>query len=130
MHDARGLILKKVSQLFPRESPESILAILDLYGIGQWETEKERVQLGILKLSEGSLEKLLHYVQTAKQDPRDVMAFAEYPNEMSVSAAEISAMPLRQAKALRKKDSDQLAAWLQDDDAKTSTGEQDAQSSN
>ena len=49
------------------------MAVLDSYGVRSHERERERVQLAILKLSDGSLEALHHYVAAAKRDYRDVL---------------------------------------------------------
>lgn len=58
-----------------------MLAVLDAYGTETYERERERVQIDILKLSEGSVDKLLHFVTAAKLDYRDVLYWAEYSDE-------------------------------------------------
>ena len=60
---------------FPQSDAETVLAVLDLYGIEVHEREKERVQLAIVALSEGKEDKLLYLVQVAKTDYRDVLAW-------------------------------------------------------
>lgn len=66
---------------FPGTLVATILEVLDLYGIEPHEGEGERVQLAILKLSEGDENKLLHFVEAARQDYRDVLHWAESPDE-------------------------------------------------
>jgi hypothetical protein len=66
---------------FPRSDQASLLELLDHYGIEPYERERERVQLAILKLSEGSEEKLREFIAVAKRDYRDVLFWAEYPEE-------------------------------------------------
>ena len=58
-----------------------MLELLDDYGVESYERERERVQLAILKLSEGNEEKLREFVAVAKRDYRDVLFWAEYPEE-------------------------------------------------
>ncbi len=71
--------MNAVLNLFPSRSAKAVLDILDLYGVESYESERERVQMAILHLSQGSEDKLLQFVETAKQDYRDVLYWAEYP---------------------------------------------------
>jgi hypothetical protein len=57
------------------------MAILDEYGTEPYEQERERVQLAILKLAEGEIDKLLHFTRAAKGDFRDVLYWADYPRD-------------------------------------------------
>ena len=75
----REAVLSAASRLFPDEDPVTVMAILDRYGTERHERERERVQLAILKLSAGNLDRLLHNVEVAKRDYRDVLWWAEYP---------------------------------------------------
>ncbi len=79
----RDLVLDKVKKCFPGHKEEEIMAFLNLYGEELYERERERVQIAILKLSDGDLDQLLVNVEVAKRDYRDVLAYAEYPEEMS-----------------------------------------------
>ena len=65
-----------------------VLELLDSYGVELDERERERVQLDILKLSGGSEEKVREYVAVAKRDYRDVLFWAEYPEESSLDTPE------------------------------------------
>ena len=65
---------------FPGSDINEILEYLDLYGVEPYERERERVQLAILRLSKGNLEKLLEFIDMAKKDYRDALLWAEsYP---------------------------------------------------
>ncbi len=75
----RQLVCSMAGSLFPDEDVDVVLVILDQYGIETYERERERVQLAILKLSEGDVDKLLHYIRAAKQDYRDVLYWSAYP---------------------------------------------------
>ena len=74
-------VIKAISRLFPRESKDCILDLLNSYGIENHEYEKERVHLAILKLSAGDTNKLLQYIQAAKGDYRDMLLWAEYDKD-------------------------------------------------
>ena len=76
----RDLVLARVREVFPHHSPADVFAVLDLYGVEPYERERERVQLDILKLSEGDIDKLRNTVALAKRDYRDVIVAAEYTN--------------------------------------------------
>jgi hypothetical protein len=65
-----------------------VLELLDSYGMEPDERERERVQLDILKLSGGSEEKVREYVAVAKRDYRDVLFWAEYPEESRLDTPE------------------------------------------
>src|SRR5438093_5881346 len=67
---------------FPDEDVTTVMAILDYYGIEAYERERERVQIAMLKLSAGDVDKLLHYVDAAKQDYRDVLYWTEYADQV------------------------------------------------
>ena len=65
-----------------------MLELLDSYGVEPYEQERERVQLAILKLSGGSEEKLREFVAVAKRDSRDVLFWAENPDEARLDTLE------------------------------------------
>ena len=75
----RAVVEAKVKYLFPRDARAEILNLLDndipsFYGL-------ERVQLDILKLSNGDTDKLHYYIGLAKseRDFMKVINLAEYP---------------------------------------------------
>lgn len=65
-----------------------MMELLDGYGVESYERERERVQLAILKLSEGNEEKLREFIAVAKRDYRDVLFWAEYPEESRLDTPE------------------------------------------
>lgn len=79
MSPTREQVVVAAAHRFPSEDRATILAVLDQYGIETHERERERVQMAILRLSEGSVDHLLSYTQHAKMDYRDVLWWAEYP---------------------------------------------------
>ena len=65
-----------------------MIELLDTYGVEPYEQERERVQLAILKLSGGSEEKLREFLAVAKRDYRDVLFWAENPEESRLDTPE------------------------------------------
>ena len=59
------------------------LSILAEFGKQEWNhSSSPRVQLAILKLADGDLDRLLDATHTAINDWRDLVAYAEYPRYM------------------------------------------------
>ena len=73
-------VLAAVGQYFPHHAAATVLALLDRYGTRRSEGERERLQHAILKLGGGDIEKLRHDRDVARQDYRDVLYWAEYPD--------------------------------------------------
>src|SRR5207244_6184593 len=88
MPHSRDEVVAAVEATFPKESKARVLELLDGYGVEPYERERERVQLAILKLSEGNEEKLREFVAVAKRDYRDVLFWAEYPDESRLDTPE------------------------------------------
>ena len=86
---SRDLVLSEAKKLFLQENPDGILAILDEYGVASHERGRDRVQLAILKLSDGNLDDLRYWVQVAKRDYRDVLGPAENPAAWEVKEADL-----------------------------------------
>ena len=88
MVHSREEVIASVEATFPKESRTRVLEMLDSYGVESFERERERVQLAILKLSAGSEEKVCEFVAVAKRDYRDVLFWAEYPEESRLDTPE------------------------------------------
>ena len=107
-------VLNKIKKMWPEADPQEILDLLNEYGTKSWETGRERVQLAILKLSRGEQDSLPELVKMAKKDWRDVLAYAEYPEEMKTHPVEMRDMPEKDAQTIRKRDKQQYEKWLQE----------------
>jgi len=75
----RADVERVVRRDFPAEAFSEVLTLLDAYGIEDYEREKDRVQLAVLKLAQGNREKLRREIDGAKCDYRDTLLSAEYP---------------------------------------------------
>ena len=99
-------LLAKIRQVFPDADPADIQCQLDAYA----GPERLRVQLAILKLcEEDRRESPAHYVETACQDHRDVLAWAESPHQLRPDWFSLSVTD--RAKVV-KADRQQYARWL------------------
>jgi len=85
---SRDKVAASVQATFPMSSWARVLELLDSYGVEPYERERERVQVAILKLSAGSEAKVREYVAVAKRDYRDVLFWAEYPEESKLDRPE------------------------------------------
>jgi hypothetical protein len=81
-------VVTAIQATFPKDNWARVLELLDGYGIEPYERECERVQLAVLKLSAGSEEKLREFLAVAKRDYRDVLFWAEYPEESRLDTPE------------------------------------------
>ena len=73
----RETVIAAARTAFPGSDLAAIVELLDHYGTEPYERERERVQLAILALSQGSEDKLLQFIQAAKTDYRDVLSWVE-----------------------------------------------------
>jgi len=88
MARSRDEVVATIQATFPESSRARVLELLDSYGVESYERERELVQLAILKLSGESEEKLREFVAVAKRDYRDVLFWAENPEEARLDTPE------------------------------------------
>ena len=81
MNYIREDVVTAVKRTFPPERTLEVMGLLDGYGPESDESERARVQLAIVKLSDGDERKLIQFVDAAAVDFRDVLYWAEYPGE-------------------------------------------------
>lgn len=102
----RDKILKKIRDVFPQADAGAVLEKFE----SQTYPEKERVALAILKLcEEREYDSPDGLIEIAQGDFRDVLMWAEYPNEMHVQSWK---EPADKVRKVQKKDRDQYLDWL------------------
>src|SRR6476646_9601479 len=79
------------------------------YGTERYEQEAVRVRLAVLKLAGADVQRVRSYVDAAKGDYRDVLAWAEYPAQMK---ADSWRLPPAERKALIGQDRERYEDWL------------------
>lgn len=106
---------RKVTALWPNAAEQArARELLDTYGAG--EPESTRVRLALLKLSDGKLPELTAMLSAAQIDYRDVLAWAEYPEEAAApwtTRSDLSLAERRALKAIRARDREQYRTWLE-----------------
>ena len=88
MAHSRDEVVAAIEAPFPESAHARVMKLLDTYGVESYERERERVQLAISKLSAGNEEKLREFVAVAKRDYRDVLFWAENPEEARLDTPE------------------------------------------
>jgi hypothetical protein len=84
----RDDVVAVVQKSFSDAAYARVCELLDNYGVESYEHERERVQLAILKLSDGNERKIREFVAVAKRDYRDVLFWAENPDEAKLDTPE------------------------------------------
>ena len=81
-YNEKKILLQKLTYLFPDEkNRDEVMSVLNEYGKEKHEQEPNRVRLAILKNSDNTIESIKQNTSYAKQDFRDTLAAAEYPNQ-------------------------------------------------
>lgn len=107
----RAWVERKAAELFPASHGQEALRRLARYGANDSGPEVHRVHLAILKLSEGDLAKLDRWIETAREDYRDALAYAEYPEQMRTGA--VFSQPDQEAyRRVLRADRQQYLDWL------------------
>ena len=104
-----ALLEALVARLFSPEAQAEAARVLAQYGTQPHEREEIRVRVAALKLSEGSLERLRDLIAHARRDYRDVLGWAEYPEEMRSLTWRL---PRAEQVRIRAADRGQYLAWL------------------
>lgn len=107
----REVVERKVKSLFPNQEPAKILQLLDNDIPSYWGLE--RIQLNILKLSNGNLDQLHHYIGVAKseRDFMKVIELAEYPESSRIDISDKDRF-WGEHKQLIERDFKQYLNWL------------------
>jgi hypothetical protein len=99
-------LLAKIGQVFPDADPAAIQHRLDEYT----GPDRLRVQLAIVKLSdEDRRDSPDHYVDLARKDHRDVLTWAEFPQQLRPDWFTLS---VTERAKIAKSDRQQYARWL------------------
>ena len=103
----------KLAKMFPDSAVRrQIRDELGKYGLEPYEKEIPRVQLAILKVAGSSLEKVKEWTAIAKQDYRDVLASAEYPEALVSPTWQL---PPSKCNAIETRDSEQYRRWIEEE---------------
>jgi len=102
-----GILTKTIGDMFPvAHERRRVEQELRRYGEASYHRERERVQLAILKLAGRDLDKVRECTDAACIDYRDVLAWAEFPEQISLSGGHADAGVL-------ERDRRQYLDWLE-----------------
>lgn len=104
-----GFVEALVHRLFGPADRDAAAAALERYGHAPHEREPVRVRVAALKLSQGDLGRLREAIDRARRDYRDVLAWAEYPEELERPTWRL---PPEEVQGIRARDLAQYRDWL------------------
>jgi hypothetical protein len=94
---------------------EEVRAALAEYGALAYERDVPRVRLAIVRLSSGRIDRVRELVGLARRDYRDVLVWAECPEEgrsLWAASAHLSPSQEEELAEIRRRDREQHAQWL------------------
>lgn len=98
--------------LINREFPERAQEIRNMFsGLQEFWISTTRTKAAILKLAEGNFDEIKGLIKQANADPRDVIAYAEYPRNMKIDSAEKSKMSEEEKQEVFDKDWEEYQKW-------------------
>jgi len=106
----RETVKAKVESLFPEDARANVFQLLDDDLPDVWGLE--RVQLAILKLSDGNVRSLRDYVAAARADCTQVIGLAEYPGAVEMGLDHYVRLPDSEQEAIARRDLHQYLRWL------------------
>jgi len=107
----RSDVERVIRRDYPPEQFDSVLSLLDEYGVKDYQKGKDRVQLAALKLASGSLDKLRRAIDLAKTDYRDVLVPSEFPR-YSAEGFQIQKLSIKDYNRIIEEDWKQYNDWL------------------
>jgi len=88
MSRTREDVISAIERVFPNKMVAEVLELLDAYGVQSYERERERVHFAMVTLSEGDETKLRYLIEVAKRDYRDVLFWADCPEQAKLDTPE------------------------------------------
>ncbi|SRR5258708_38604601 len=102
-------VTRVIRRDFAENQFDTVVAVVNTYGAGRSEYGRARVHLAALKLAKGNV--LKAQIEIAREDYRDVLAPAEYP-EYSQRPFQIEDLPATEQKRIIASDWKQYEDWL------------------
>lgn len=98
--------------LVAREFPERALEVENKFaGLQEFWINTNRTKAAILKLADGNFDKIKGLIKEANADPRDVIAYAEFPRSMNMGWTEKRTMTPEEKEEVRQKDWEEYLEW-------------------
>jgi hypothetical protein len=107
----REIVEAKVKSLFTNHERAEVIDLLDDDLPDYWGLE--RLQLAILRLSDGSLTSLREYVAAARDDYIKVIGAAEYPGALKIGLGNYVGLSNPEQETIAQRDLRQYVRWLE-----------------
>ena len=96
---------------FTADEYTAVTGMLNEYGTEKWHREPTRVRLAVLKVANGSVQKLRACIDSAKRDYRDALAAAEFPAYFMIGFR-VRELPEKERRRIIDDDWRQYEEWL------------------
>ena len=101
----------EIEFLILREFPERAREVENKFsGLQKFWINTNRTKAAILKLAEGDFDKIRELIKQANADPRDVIAYAEFPCSMKIGWSDNN-MTEEEKEELRQNDWEEYQDW-------------------
>ncbi|PRX56799.1 hypothetical protein [Flagellimonas meridianipacifica] len=102
----------EIEFLISREFPERAREVENKFsGLQKFWISTNRTKAAILKLAEGDFNKIRELIKQANADPRDVIAYAEFPRSMQFSWSDKNNMTEEEKEEIRQNDWEEYQDW-------------------
>ena len=102
-----------VSRDYAPEEHSMVMTLLEKYGPKPHHVERDRVRLCALKLANSDLRHLDRQIAVACTDFRDVVAAAEYPEQLRLGFRGFDQIDAAKRAEIEQRDRQQFLIWLQ-----------------
>jgi len=102
----------EIDFLINREFPERAQEVCNKFsGLQEFWINTTRTKAAILKLADGDFDKIKELIKKANRDPRDVIAFAEYPCYTQMDWDETNEMSQEEKQVIFDNDWEKYRNW-------------------
>ncbi|MEM9364051.1 MAG: hypothetical protein AAGA43_15525 [Bacteroidota bacterium] len=102
----------EIDFLIVREFPKRAREVENKFsGLHEFWMNTNRTKAAILKLAKGDFDKIRELIKQANADPRDVIAYAEFPRIMQFSWSDKNKMTEEEKEELRQNDWEEYQEW-------------------
>ena len=102
----------EIDILINREFPGREIEVKNKFsGLQEFWINSTRTKAAILKLAEGNFDKLKDLIKKANKDPRDVIAYAEYPRSMNMDWTASNKITEEEKEEIYRNDEKQYLEW-------------------
>lgn len=101
-----------VARDFIPELRTKVLETLNSEGMKYWPSGIHRISLAVLKVANGNIDEVERQLRVARNDPRDVIAAAEYPRFYRLGFVGVEQLSSQDREQLKSDDWNEYQKWL------------------